>query len=230
MTTQLYCTEGVILHAAPFQDYHQILSVFSKEFGLIKLIYKYSLAKNKQSKGCLAPLTSWEFTFKKGKGDLYKGENAEYVDGFLSLRNNMDTLDAACIIAKSILKSQLPEVAVPNLYALLFTYLKKLPLAQSPFTLSSSFILKTLFHEGLLHLKDECACCGTHLKQVCLYRGETYCETHLPDKEGLIFPEEEAALLFILTYQRSFQSLCEWTAPAEFHQKVSHLFEHGVSH
>lgn len=225
----IYQTEGIILQASPYQDYHQILSVFSKDFGLIKLIYKYSLSKKKQNKGILTPLSCWEFAFTQKTGELKKCEDAEYQNGFLELRNSIEKLEAACLMAKSILQTQELEVPTPLLYALFMAYLQKLSLVQDPFILSSSFLLKILIHDGWANLQPTCSICQTAIQEAFLYQGEVFCPSHqMPN--AFVFDDEEFLLLCNLAYQRSFQYLREWTGSKIFHQKILHLFTHILNH
>lgn len=144
----IHRTEGVILQSLDFQDYHQILTVFTRDEGLVKLITKRSYGKRQGT--FTTPLTQAEFIYKAGNAEIFKCQEVSIIHQHLGLRQNLVTLEAACEILKAILLTQLLHATAPQLYALLVLYLTRMPLFEDPHAITASFRLKLLKHEGLL--------------------------------------------------------------------------------
>lgn len=140
-------TEGIILQGLPFQEYDRILTLFSREEGLIKLILKGKNKKQIES----PPLTQAEFVYLKGSSDLFKCREFSPLNSFQKIRLNLQSLQAACEMMQAILESQLLHHPAPLLYQLLIWSLHKIPMVLDPFFLLESFRLKLLQHEGLLN-------------------------------------------------------------------------------
>ena len=197
---------GIVLHSFPFRDYDQILTVFTKDYGLLKLIIKGGRSRRRGMHALLEPLTEAEFIFKIGKSELFSCYDASLVDLHLPIRQSLNTLKSACALIQAIHRSQLPGLPKPKLYALTKLYLERIQTTKNPDILVSSFYLKVLHYEGLLHLTDQCSVCGNALEERVLVAGQSYCPTHAP------FPTEsitssEAALLSLLLSTRSFAEI-----------------------
>lgn len=152
MTSTMHstCAEAIVLQSFPFQERDRILSVFSRDEGVLKFIVKEA-ALNKQ-KGGLAPLTCAEFLYTHGKSELFKCQEFSILNQFLPLRQSFAVLEAAGDMLRSIVQSQFPHTPAPMLYDLLIWSLHKVPQAKDPHLLAASFRLKLLKHEGILPL------------------------------------------------------------------------------
>ncbi len=147
-------TEGIIVRAFPFQDHDRILSLFTPEAGLIKLCVKGAYLKKSNHGSASNPLNHVEVIYKKGKSEIHSCYDIEVLNHHLPLRQALNTLECACDMLQTVGLTQYPEKPSPKLYALLLIYLKKLSLIADPMLLSTSFRLKTLKNEGLLHHSD----------------------------------------------------------------------------
>ncbi|MCP5505616.1 MAG: DNA repair protein RecO [Chlamydiales bacterium] len=146
--------EGIVLRAVPFKDQDRILTLYTPEQGVMSL-YVRGLSKKKPTLTNLAtPLCRGEYLFRKGRADLHKFLDGSIVDLHLALRKSYRHLEVAGKILTTIYETQLPGKSSPALYALLASFLKKLGSATYPETLSASFHLKFLKHEGLLDLEN----------------------------------------------------------------------------
>lgn len=143
--------EGIITRASPFGENDRILSLFTPEYGLIKLYVKGAYLSSKNKGSSTNPLNIVEAVCTQGRSELYSCYQIEAINQQISLRQNIDVLEAACDMLNTINTTQLPGKAALKLYQLLLIYLKALPNITQPLILSTSFRLKTLRSEGLLN-------------------------------------------------------------------------------
>jgi DNA repair protein RecO (recombination protein O) len=193
-------TEGVILRALDFQEHHQILTLFSPDCGIVKIITKsFSKARLKKGDPRLSPLVQVDCLYAIGNHELCKCQEISIINPFLELRTSFSCLNTACQLAQSILQSQLGEKPAPLLYQLFISCLKKLPSLAHYDTLTSCFRLKILKHEGYI---------GDQISQ---------------------FKPEEIKIANQLLNCRSFAELDALIPPLEFHEKVKSYFINQIS-
>lgn len=176
----MHKTEGIVLHTLRFQDYDQIVTLFTQDYGLLKGIYKGGLS-HRRKKGMMAsPLLQVEILITKGKGELYKIQELFILDHALPLRASLANLETGCNLAKILFQTQLPGKYSPELYHLFAFYLKALPQWDCKEVLEASFRLKRLRHDGLFALGDACAVCQQPLLSISYQKKESYCKKHAP--------------------------------------------------
>lgn len=220
---QIYRSEGVILETINFQDYDQIITVFTLEEGLIKLIVKNANSFRAKKGAVLAPLTKAEFIYKKGKSNIWKCQEVSLIKTHLELRQNLAWLEAGCGLMRAILSSQMEHKPAPDLYRLLTSYLAKAHEIQ-PEALLSSFILKILRHEGLFVPLAYCAACLQPMDSVYVADGESYCKKDAPSLD-LCFEKEELNILHHLAFCLSFSALKEAKIHPVLTKKIRFLFD-----
>lgn len=210
---------GLLLQTIPYLGTGRILKVFTREAGLISLFTK------KKNLGSLAsPFCTGEWVYKKGQGDLFSLKDASLIDPLLDLRQSFASISAAGCIAQDILKSQMPEQAVPALYELASSYFKKLSEFAQPEILSMSFRLKLLLHEGLLSLKTQCTSCPE--KALHLSQGESFCPNHT-SFTSITFTPTEWDQLHLLAFASKFSMLHELKIKSSLTEKISLLSDQG---
>ncbi|MFQ5728946.1 MAG: DNA repair protein RecO [Waddliaceae bacterium] len=215
-------TEGIILHTLDFQDYDQILTVFSIDQGIVKFFLQ-GTRNSRHKKGIgTTPLTVGEYIYRKGKSDLFYCREISVINQHLGLRKNLAALETACDLIQTVQKSQFPGKPAPALYQLLVRYLDSIPLFSSPEILGASFRLKLLRHDGHLGITSQCSACGTPLSALYLVRGESFCKEHATGNV-YFFSEEEADLLNRLAYCRTISELYLPLPPA-FNKRIKELF------
>lgn len=181
MSHFIHSTEGIILRVIPFQDYHQIVSIFTPEAGLIKVLHKGSRTQRKSGKSLCMPLTKVEVSYREKKGEIFGCHELNCLEIFPDLRKELCFLEAGCDLLQVILDSQLMGKEAPLLYALLYAYLKKIPHTANPWLLAASFRLKLLKHDGLICFPFTCAECGDVLQNEAYLRdSEGWCGIHRP--------------------------------------------------
>ena len=106
---EVYRTEGIVLQSLNFQDYDRILTVFTRNEGIIKLIVKGANRVKQRGGVVTAPLTHLEILYAKSRGELLKCSSLTLINANLDLRKNLSTLEAACEMTQAILSSQFPN-------------------------------------------------------------------------------------------------------------------------
>ncbi len=139
-------SEGIIIATHPFRDYDRLVTLFTPERGIIRLLKKGSQNKTL----ALSPLVHIECTYFIGKSDLFVCRETTILHHFLSLRASLKTLEAACEMLRAIRLTQAPEKEASPLFAKLLDALHRLPKAPNPEQETAHFYLNVLKHEGLL--------------------------------------------------------------------------------
>ncbi|KAF3363359.1 DNA repair protein RecO [Chlamydiales bacterium STE3] len=212
---------GIVLQTIPFQDHHQIISLFSAEWGLLRIIIKYAYAKKNFSS--VEALNLVEICLKKGKGDLFQAHHVSLLNSYLSLRKSYACLHASLELLAAIVNSQFVQKPSPILFSLLIRYLEYMPQANSPKNLVSSFKLKILRHDGLIDLSENCSQCKKRLALSRIQEGQFYCEEHShPLAISLTLSEKEQ--LKDLAESRSFLTIDHQFLSTELEEKIHSLF------
>lgn len=212
----------------PFQDYDLILTLFTAEEGVIKLIIKRALFPKKNGSSIPVPLTLVECIYAKGRGELYKCHEISLLHAHLRIRDNLSTLEAACDMIQSILMCQPLHSPAPELYFLFKTYLEKLPLGADARAFITSFNLKILRHEGLMEIAPNCSICSCALTVHYLSLGEIFCQTHRPIQYQIL-SEEDMAYLLQLAHCTAFSQLVPIKLTDEFYEKMRLFFKERIA-
>ena len=216
---------GVVVQSMPFQDHHQIISLYSAEWGLMRIIIKY--AYSKKSPSSVEPLNLVEICLKKSKSELFQATSVSRLSTYLNLRGSYSMLSSSLDLLSSIIKSQVSHKPSPILFSLLLKYLEYMPSAQEPKTLAASFKLKILRHDGWLAIVDHCSLCKQPLSGVKIAEGQFLCENH-SIAHALSFSFEEMAQFKNLTLGRSFSQIDVVFLSSVLEEKVHSLFAEFV--
>ena len=210
--------EGIVLKATPYQESSRILSLFTKNSGIISVIAKRLSPKKSTLINLTTPLCRAEFIYRKGKSSLYRFIDGSILDLHLPLRQSYLNLKTASNLLNLVSASQLPEKPAPHLYQLLSLSLKKMPLFSDPSVLFSAFQLKLLKHEGLLSIGRVCNRCQQNPPKY-LHQGEGICVQC--EKGGRIsFSEKEWQTLLDLLSVRSFEALTAIELSSHLQKKI----------
>ena len=216
--------KAIVLRAVPFKDRQSILTLLSEEKGIVSMIVKGLSKSRPHLVACINPLCEAEFIYTEGRSDLLKCLDASVIDTHFPLREKYSYLQQGMQLAKILLQSQCPGKATPSLYALLSRFLKQIPSFKEALpSLSSSFLLKLLKHEGLLQLDPSCSVCCEQ-REVYSYGGEIYCKRHAPSG-SFSFSEREWKILELLADASSFQVLREIPLENAFREKIELYFQ-----
>ncbi len=140
--------EGIVLKAFPYRERERIVTLFTKEMGVLTLIVKGLSKKNTALINLTSPLTAGNYAFRKGNSDLYRFLDGSILQLHLHLRQDYHQLQTAIELLKVIQTTQFPEKSAPDLYALLRSYLMAISTCANLKALLMSYHLKVLKHEG----------------------------------------------------------------------------------
>lgn len=163
-------TNGIVLNGHPYGDYGLIAVVFTEKQGLLKFALPFQRAAKNKWRGLFLPLQEIELQFKLTLKELETVKQACLLSPHLELRNSLEVLEAASLMAKALLQTLPPGESSPVLYALFKKYLFLLPQAPHPSVLLASFKMKTLMHEGLLDPEELVSSDRNFLTALCLTR------------------------------------------------------------
>lgn len=216
-------TEGIVLQAIKYQDYDQILTVFTPGEGIIKFFVKAAYSSKNGRGAATSPLSRAEFVYSKGKSDLYSCREVSSLNPHLALRQSIVMLETALDLIKAVLESQMENKPAPDLYKLLLSYLEKIPVIANPMVLAASFRLKILRHDGLLDIGPCCSICEAPLHDRYTSGGDSYCAPHAP-LNAQKFAGNEMELIQQLAFTRSFKDLFAANITHDFNQKIRQMF------
>ena len=120
----LETTEAIILHSRKFGDTSKIISIYTKDDGLISVIAKGSrLPKNKFGSS-IEPLSHSQITYyKKSERDLFLLSKSELIKNFKHIFDSSEKLCVSLAILESITLTQHNHEANEMIFHLLVMYL-----------------------------------------------------------------------------------------------------------
>lgn len=225
MAQPYHRTEGIVLRAFPYRDYDQIVSLFTADAGVIKIMCYGSRSQRSKWRSLCLPLTRVEIVYREKLGEIFECSDLTLMDAHSSLKQQFQHMEAACDLLNALHLSQLPGKEAPQLYALLIFYLNKIPLAKDPWTLAMSYRLKLLKHEGIMGYPSICHECQQLLVREAFWlRSEMLCAQHqVPG--SLYLSQADLQLIHHLAFSQNYRDLAEVILPDEFKNKVHRLFQ-----
>ncbi len=154
MTQDWITTTGIIFRAADMKENDRLITLFSRDLGVIKTYLCGVRSKNHQMGAASAPLVEAEWVLKPGREELYLCKEASMTCQNLHLRGAYDTLQTACALAKITEQSVQEGDPCPEVYDLLKLFLLHLPEAKSSDSVKAIYQLKLLYYHGLLGEED----------------------------------------------------------------------------
>lgn len=218
-------TEGIILRVIPFRDYDQIITLFTQDVGVLKVLYKGSRSKRRGVQGICLPLTRVEVIYREKNSEIFSCQEMALLESYSHLRKELKFLNVACDLLQVVATSQLVGKAAPLLYALLCFYLAKVPVIQDPEVLAMSFRLKLLKHEGLATYPFCCSMCQCDLhSEGYSYDAEWWCKEHQL-KGSAYWHADELQLLYQLALCQHYQEISSCQLPPILQDRIKGFFE-----
>jgi DNA repair protein RecO (recombination protein O) len=218
-------TEGIVLRTFPYRDYDQIVTLFTANAGLIKVMCYGSRSQKSKWRSLCVPLTLLEIVYREKSGEIFECRDMSLIDSHNALKQHYSHLETACDLLCALNMSQMLGKEAPELYALLIYFLKKIPLIHDPLILSLSFRLKLLKHEGLLTCPFICHHCLQPLFQEAYFNGEEWQCAHDQSISSLHLAEQELQTVYQLVSSQKYGNLNSVTLPMTLKVKVEHFFQ-----
>lgn len=218
-------TEGIILQSIPFQDRHQILTLFTYDVGILKIFYRGTGSAKGAVQGLWAPLTVVEVVYRERDREILPCHEIAQIDSNHFLRQDLLFLEVAADLLRTIALSQIIAKPAPLVYRLLRHYMSRISQAPDPWALALSFQLKVLNHEGLISLPFTCHVCESPITSDGYTRySHWFCPAH-QSPEGIQWTEEEVLLTYHLATCRHFREIMISSVSGRLKDKVAVLFE-----
>ncbi len=222
----LYRDEGIVLRTHKLGEADRIVSILTRRHGKVRAVAK-GVRKTKSRFGArLEPPTHLQLQFYEGRGDLQIVDQAETIDHFRAIREDLDRLTRAVSMLEAADQLGLEGEPNPSLYSMLLGALRALADQCGPLVLPS-FFLKVLALEGFRAVVDRCVECERTDTLVAfdLESGGTRCDEH---RSGIAVSPEALALLADILGGRLGQALNTPASSATV--EVEHLATRSMEH
>jgi DNA repair protein RecO (recombination protein O) len=222
----LYRDEGIVLRTHKLGESDRIVSLLTRHHGKVRAVAK-GVRKTKSRFGArLEPPTHLQVQFYEGRGELQIIDQAETIDHFRSIRDDLDRLTHAVSMLEAADQLGLEGEPNPALYQMLVGALRALAGHSGPLVVPG-FFLKVLALEGYRAVVDRCVECGRtdDLVSFDLESGGTRCTEH---RRGQGISPEVLRLLGDILGGRLGQALNEPASPAT--ADVEHLANRSMEH
>ncbi len=115
----LVTTEAIVLRSRKQGDTSKIVSLYTRDYGLVDVIAKGAREMKSKFGSALEPFNCAKVTFYKKDGrDLYLLSGAETALALRNLQSDLEHIEAATKVVELLLRSQNHEECHPELYAL----------------------------------------------------------------------------------------------------------------
>ncbi len=210
-----HCVEGLVLKVIPFREHDQIVTVFTREAGIIKLI---NFGSNRNQKFKLSPLILAEIVYKEKKGEIFQCREITPLNVYAQLRSNLDFLQVGCHLLNHVMHHEGGKPA-PQLFDLLKYFLGKIPEMKDPHLLPLCFQIKSLKYEGAIGTLV-CSECSAPLTEIYAENGQMCCHRHA-SQQVCILDEDEWYLCRHLAQVQRFNEISSLEIPIHSKNRLS---------
>ena len=155
----LYRDQGVVLRTFRLGEADRIVVLVTQGHGKVRAVVK-GVRKTKSRFGSrLEPISHVALLMYQGRGELEVVNQAETLDHFRAVREDLDRLSKATSMLEVVDQVAQEREPVPALYRMLVGALRQLAARDSPLIVPA-FFWKLLALEGLSPVLDRCVTCG----------------------------------------------------------------------
>jgi DNA repair protein RecO (recombination protein O) len=156
----LYRDEGVVLRTHRLGESDRIVAIVTKGHGKVRAVAKGVRKTKSRFGGRLEPCSHVSMLLYEGRGELDIVSQAETIDHFRAVREDLDSMAAAMTLLEVVDQVSQEREANVRLYQMLVGALRALAARPAPL-LVPAFFWKLLSLEGAHPLLDQCASCGS---------------------------------------------------------------------
>ncbi len=156
----LYRDRGVVLRTYKLGEADRIVVLLTKGHGKVRAVAKGVRKTKSRFGGRLEPASHADLLIYEGRGELDIVSQAETVDHFRRLRDDLDRLGRAVAMLEAADQLALEREPSPRLYDLLVGALRALADQDAPLVVPA-FLLKALALEGFRPQVEACVACGS---------------------------------------------------------------------
>ncbi len=151
--------QGVVLRTLCLGEADRIVTLVTRDHGKVRAVAKGVRRTGSKFGARLEPFSHVSFLGWQGRGDLDIVNQAEVIDTFRTVREDLDRTAVALSMLEVVDLVSQERHANPALYAMLVGALGALARQPSPLV-APAFFLKVLALEGSAPVLDACASCG----------------------------------------------------------------------
>jgi len=224
--------EGVIIRHSDFSEADRILTIFTRENGKIHGIAKGVRKSRSRKAGHVEPLTRTNLQLARGR-DLFILTQAETLDGYVNLREDLILLGYASYVIELIDRSTNDDEENRPLYNLLTNTLTRLNRGDNPNRATRYFEIRLLDYVGFRPQLFTCAQCESVIQPEDQYfsaqLGGVIC-----NKCGQRDPQVRTVSMLALKYLRFFQrssyrDTSRASIPDEIYGEMENLMQHYLT-
>ncbi len=225
MSAGLYRDQGIVLRTYKLGESDRIVSFITEHHGKVRAVAK-GVRKTKSKFGArLEPTSHVALQLYEGR-DLHIVTQAESIDHFRGLRDDLDRLTRAVTMLEAVDQLSMEGQPNPQLYRMLLGALRALAAHDSALVVAA-FFWKLLALEGFEPMVDACATCGRTDELVAfdLTEGGVLCSA---DRRGTAITPEALNLLRRILGGQLGAALNEGTSPGTV--ELDHLALRAMEH
>ncbi len=169
--SRYYRVHGIVLRTYKLGEADRIVVLLTPERGMVRAVAK-GVRKTRSKFGSrLEPMSHSSLQLHEGRGELQLVIQAEGIDHFRPIREDLDRLSKAVSMLEAVDQVALPDQPAPELYRMLLGALRTLALNDSALV-TAGFFLKLLVLEGSGPQVQVCVQCGKADGLVAFSEGE----------------------------------------------------------
>ena len=151
--------EGLVLKETNYSESSKILSVFTKDYGIISIMSKGCRSLKSKLRGISNKLVYANFYIYYKKDGISTLKDADVVDSLKNIMLNIENISYATYIL-DLTEQVYKHSGSKDIFPLLISTLKKINEGYDPFVLTSIYELKLLDYLGIRPNVDSCSICG----------------------------------------------------------------------
>lgn len=158
----LVSTRGLVLRRVDWSETSQIVTVDTRDRGIVDLLAKGSRRAARRSSSFAEPLdlAGWyDIVYRTRTGDLHLATEARLVEGFRHLRTELPAWIEACFALEVLRTAFTPGDPHPELLRGTLSYLKLLGVGRGRTALRCRFVMDVLLASGVAPRYERCALC-----------------------------------------------------------------------
>jgi DNA repair protein RecO (recombination protein O) len=155
----LFRDRGVVLRTIRLGEADRIVTLMTESHGKVRAVAKGVRRTTSKFGSRLEPLSHVALLGWQGRGDLDMVNQAEVIDTFRAVREDLDRMAAAMTMLEVVDQIGQERHANPRLYEMLVGAVGALAERNSPMV-TPAFLLKVLALEGSAPVLDACVSCG----------------------------------------------------------------------
>lgn len=160
MKRGLFRTEAIVLNSFDYGESDRILTFYTIEHGKIKGIAKGARRSKKRFVNNLEPLSHIKLIFfHTEKSELVRVEDSTLLDGFASLRTDIERLSQACYLIELVAEMTREGQALSSVFDLLLAFLEMLSSGAGQEPLLRFFEIRLLSILGYQPYLNGCVSC-----------------------------------------------------------------------